>query len=258
MYERDGAVCVRRAFAPDWLALLERGVEANLAQPGPAARRYTPQGSPGMFFGDYCNWQRIPEYRAFLAASPAAAIAGTLMRSRKVNLFHEHVLVKEPGTREATPWHHDQPYWTVDGADVCSVWIPLDAVARGDGVRFVAGSHVRRTWFRPKRFIDGADYDTPEFAASVPDIDAHPEMYPLLSWDLVPGDCIVFAGLTLHGAAGNASARRRRAFSARFTGDDAVFALRRGVMSPPPPSDAPPPGEPMDCASFPVVWRAGA
>jgi hypothetical protein len=36
-----------------------------LNQPGPYAKRYIPEGAPGLFFGDYCNWARIEEYRAF-------------------------------------------------------------------------------------------------------------------------------------------------------------------------------------------------
>lgn len=139
-YERDGAVCLRGVFAPEWLALLARGVERNLAEPGPFAKRYTPAGAPGLFFGDYCNWRRIPEYREFLLGSPAAAVAGRLMGARKVNLFHEHVLVKEPGTLEPTPWHHDQPYWSVDGEQVCSLWMSLDPVPGRTCPEFVAGS----------------------------------------------------------------------------------------------------------------------
>ena len=29
----------------------------------------------------------------------------------QVRFFHEHALVKEPGTSEITPWHHDEPYY---------------------------------------------------------------------------------------------------------------------------------------------------
>lgn len=254
-FDRDGAVCVRGAFAPDWLELLGRGIEANLARPGPMAKRYTPAGEPGLFFGDYCNWQRIPEYREFLLRSPAAAIAGRLMGSRKVNVFHEHVLVKEPGTREPTPWHHDQPYWTVDGTQVCSIWLPLDPVPRSTVVEYVAGSHRWGRWFRPKRFADSADHDTSAFEP-IPDIEGNRDRYELLGWDLEPGDCIVFHALTLHGAPGNPLPQRRRAFSSRWAGDDATYVLREGFMSPPPLPGAPPPGAPLDSAVFPVVWRA--
>src|SRR5688572_25513891 len=95
-YDVQGVLCLRGVFEERWLELLARGVERNMAEPGPYAKFYTPQGAPGLFFGDYCNWQRIPEYREFLLESPAAALAGQLMGSAKVNLFHEHVLVKEP------------------------------------------------------------------------------------------------------------------------------------------------------------------
>ena len=35
-------------------------------------------------------------------------LAQELMQSKKVNVFHEHVLVKEIGSKKRTPWHQDQ------------------------------------------------------------------------------------------------------------------------------------------------------
>ena len=37
------------------------------------------------------------------------------MQSQTVQLFHDHVLVKEPGTSKDTPWHSDGPYYFVNG-----------------------------------------------------------------------------------------------------------------------------------------------
>ncbi|GFX26753.1 hypothetical protein TNCV_1839261 [Trichonephila clavipes] len=34
---------------------------------------------------------------------------------QQVSFYHEHVLVKEPGTDKETPWHHDQSYYPIDG-----------------------------------------------------------------------------------------------------------------------------------------------
>ncbi|UFN51067.1 phytanoyl-CoA dioxygenase family protein [Roseomonas sp. OT10] len=254
-YERDGAVCVRGAFGPEWLAMLDRGVERNIAAPGPMGKTYTPEGKPGRFFADYCNWQANPEFREFLLEGPAAAIVGRIMGATKVNLFHEHVLVKEPGTLEPTPWHHDQPYWTVDGDMVCSLWMALEPVPREAGVEYIAGSHRWGRWFRPKRFADQKDHPTDEFE-TLPDMDTVRRENTVLGWDLAPGDCVVFHGLTLHGAPGNALPTRRRAVSSRWSGDDATYVLRRGFMSPPPLPGAPEPGAPMDSALYPVVWRA--
>lgn len=259
-YGRDGAVCVRRAFDPYWVEQVAVGVEKNLAEPSPYAKFYTPKGNPGFFFGDYCNWSRIPEFREFVLHSPAAAIAGRMMGSRTVRIFHDHLLVKEPGTQERTPWHHDQPYHCVDGTQLCSIWMPLDGVARDTCVEYVAGSHRWGQYFTPRRFLDHQQYDyAPGAYPSIPDIDAEREKHRILAWDLEPGDCIVvFHGLTLHGAPGNLSLeRRRRAFSTRWLGDDAVYARRPGTTSPPFPEleGKLRPGDSMDHELFPIVWR---
>jgi len=256
-FQEHGVTVLRGVFC-DWIETLQRGVEHNIADPGPYTKGYTPKGGSGRFFGDYCNWQRIPEYKDFVCHSGAGAIAGQLMQSHEARFFHEHVLVKEPGTAEATPWHHDQPYWTVDGSQVCSLWIPLDPVARETCVEFVAGSHRWGKWYTPKRFGDLADHDTNE-GETLPDIDTHREDYEILAWDLEPGDCIAFHALVVHGAPGNPSkVNRRRAVSLRLTGDDARFARRDGYMSPPFPDVTLRPGDAMDCDSFPVVWPRGS
>ena len=138
-FRTDGAVLLKGYFR-DWIETLRAGIDRNLAEPGPYQRVYTPQGSSGRFVGDYCNWSRIPEYRQFILKGPAAGVARQLMDSRTARIFHEHVLIKEPGTREPTPWHHDQPYYCVDGVQNVSLWMPLDSVPRDICVEFVAGS----------------------------------------------------------------------------------------------------------------------
>ncbi len=134
-YARDGAICLRGAIAAPWIERLRAGMERNLREPGPYTRGYTADGKPGRFFGDYCNWQRIPEYYDFFAESGAGALAAALMRSKTARIFHEHVLIKEPGTEERTPWHHDQPYYCVDGKQVISFL---------DSARSRAQGHLRR------------------------------------------------------------------------------------------------------------------
>ena len=59
------------------------------------------------------------------------------------------------------------------------------------------------------------------------DIDADPECFPIISYDLEPGDCTVHHALTLHSAGGNRSAEvRRRAVSIRYAGDDVRWYAR--------------------------------
>ena len=101
-FRRDGVVHLEGAFT-GWIDVLRAGVERNMRSPGPYTKEYEPEGSKGCFFGDYCNWARIPEYRDFVLHSPAARMAARLMDSSTARFFHEHVLVKEPGPNRAPP-----------------------------------------------------------------------------------------------------------------------------------------------------------
>ncbi|TMJ95889.1 MAG: phytanoyl-CoA dioxygenase [Actinobacteria bacterium] len=254
-FRRDGAVCVRGAFSPAEVALVEGGIERNLADPSERALVASRPDDPGRFFEDFCNWSRIPEYEGFVRSSPAAEIAGRLMASRQVRLFHDHVLVKEPGTRQPTPWHQDQPYYNVDGSQACSMWMPVDPVDRASTLEFVAGSH-RGPWLMPRTFMDNEAKWFPEGSlVELPDIESDRGGYDILGWALEPGDAVFFHMLALHAAGG--VTRRRRAFSVRFLGDDARHAPRTWRTSPDFPGliDELPAGVPMDHPLFPVLWE---
>ena len=141
-FQRDGVVVLRNLVSGGVLDELAGAVELNLAEPGEWATDYTPSGSTGRFFGDYVNWPRIDGYRHAALDSSLPFAARQLMRSTTARFFHEHVLVKEPSTTEITPWHHDEPYYCVDGAQNVSLWISLDPVPKAAGVEFVVGSHL--------------------------------------------------------------------------------------------------------------------
>lgn len=232
-FRHDG-VCVLRGVFADWIETLRAGVARNLASPSADVRIYQGSNGSGRFIGDYCNWHRIPEYRDFIFHSDAAAIGRMLMGTRTVRLFHEHVLVKEPGADVPTPWHQDQPYYCVDGADTVSLWIPLDPVPRERTLEFVAGSHRWGRYFRPERFNRTALNEN-DGLEPVPDIDGNRNSYMIRGWALEPGDCVAFSFMTLHGAPANMSrAEQRRAFSLRLIGDDVRFARREGIVTSPP------------------------
>ncbi len=255
-FENNGVVVLRNVFR-DWIERLSAGVERNFRDPGPHFRSYTRDGDEGSFYGDYCNWQRVPEYREFLFHSPLGNIASRLMQSKTLRLFHEHVLVKEPGTSNKTPWHQDQPYYCVDGRLNCSFWIPLDPVPKATCPEFILGSHQWGRTFRPKKFV-GHDYDHSDpMLEDIPDIDSKRAQYSILTSELEPGDAVAFNYMTVHGAPPNRSAtHRRRAFAARLLGDDAVYATRSGEISPPFPGleKRLKPGDPISGDEFPVIW----
>ncbi len=253
-FRRDGAVCLRGCFA-DWVDLLREGVAVNEAEPGPHVEDAA--GGAGRFFGDYCNWQRIKQYEDFIRNSQLAPIAAALMGSPVVRMFHEHVLIKEPGTAKRTPWHHDLPYYNVQGEQTVSLWIALDEVDRETAVEFVAGSHLWGKLFYPRKFLTERDYDYKGTGyESLPDIEADRSAYDILGWAMAPGDAVAFSYRTLHGAAPNRSTRRRRGFSVRVLGEDARYAVRPGETSPPQGDIGLADGEALDEAHFPTIWRA--
>ena len=255
-YQRDGVVCLRGMIDPAWIERLRAATERVMAKPGPMGMPYGARGAEGTFFGDMYVWTFDPDIRDFALDGPGAALAGAVMGAAKINLFYDHLLIKEPGSAAPTPWHHDLPYWCVDGDQVCSVWVPMDPVDRASGaVEFIAGSHRSGTLYRAQDFR-GSTLFADQALTPIPDIEADRSGHDIRRFDVAPGDCLVLHARTVHGAPGNASSdRRRRAVSLRFAGDDAVF-IRRPAMSEPIRDPGLEPGQALDSDLFPVVWRA--
>lgn len=253
---RDGAVCVRGAFAPDDVALAREAIDANLSELSPLAKRAS-AADDGAFIEDFCSWQRLPAMERFIRESPAAAIAGELMGAQRVRLYHDHVLVKEPGTRQHTPWHQDQPYYNVAGRMNISMWCPVDAVPVESTLRLVKGSHLG-PWFMPRSFLDGQAKWFPDGAlAELPDIEGD-RRFAIIEWAMEPGDAVFFHMLTLHSSRGVSGPGRRRVLSVRFLGDDMVHVVRPWTTSPPFAGlvDELADGSPLDHPLFPVLWEA--
>lgn len=258
-FARDGAVVVRGALTPDELTLLTQGIEHNLAHLSPLALVASEPDDPGRFVEDFCTWQANDAYRRILTESALPQIAAELMHSQTARIYHDHLLVKEAGTRQPTPWHQDQPYYNVSGRQNVSFWIPVDPVPLASTLRFVAGSHAG-TWYMPRSFRDQQAKWFPDGTlAELPAIDEQPERFRQLGWALEPGDLVAFQMLTLHASSGTGPGQRRRVFSARYLGDDSRHAVRPWRTSPPFPGLAErlADGAPMDDALFPLVWPRG-
>ena len=256
-FHRDGAVCIRQIFTQEEVALLREGIDRNLQAPSPRAKVASRPDDPGWFFEDFCNWKDNEAYRQFIFQSAAPAVAAALLGSETIRLYHDHLLVKEPNTRQRTPWHQDQPYYNITGRDNVSMWIPVDPVSQESRLEFVAGSHLG-PWLMPRTFMDNQAKWFPEGSlADLPDIEADRGAYPIIGWALDPGDMVCFNMLTLHASGGVSGQTRRRAFSIRFIGDDVRHAPRRWHTSPEFPglAETLAEGAPMEHPLFPVVWN---
>lgn len=250
---RDGVVCLRSILPVDEVLAMADPIDEMLAaeeaadlsamadalESGAGATRLADatvgtDGTPrGRFLAGTDHWCEHVEFERFAVESALPVVVAQLLRSDRVWLYEDSVLVKEPGTQERTGFHVDMAYFHLDGERVCTSWVPLDEVDSSTGsVRFVVGSHLDDTEYRPNMFV--SDMQLPGTSGEdVPDYDTI-QGARIVSFDTRPGDLTVHHARTIHGAGANSSAtRRRRAISVRYAGDDVVFRRRPGAPEKP-------------------------
>lgn len=254
-YRTHGVVVLPGVISGAILAKIEAGVAKNMENPSKWANEYTPEGSGGRFFDDYVNWQNIPEFADVALEGSLPQIAGELMGTTAPRFFHEHVLVKEPGTATPTPWHHDDPYYGVEGMDNVSIWVPLDPIPSTIALRCIQGSHLVPRRFIPNAFKDNAPYvEGAHGYEPLPSVEEMESFGDTLVCEVNPGDAVAFHFRTLHSAPGTAEhAMRRRIVSFRYVGDDARWCTRPWKTSPPFEAEGLNDGDELDDLRFPRV-----
>lgn len=260
-YEREGVVCLRNQVSEYWVEQLRNGIEASLSRPSENARHYNQERRQGFYFAESNVWRHIPEYEAFIRNSPSARIAADLMRASRVNIFCDDMFVKDAHTPEITPWHHDMPYFPLEGDQVCSIWLALDHVPVENSVEYIAGSHRWGRQFRPRSFFNPElTHHESEFHGRslepTPDFDASRDELTIRAWDMSPGDIQIFHGYTVHGSPGNTTDHRRRGFISRWCGDDVLYAWKGEDTYPRFPDCGLAPGDALESETFPVIWSA--
>ena len=108
----------------------------------------------------------------------------------------------------------------------------------------------------PRTFMTNQAKWFPEGSLTeLPDIEQNRQDFPIVGWDLQPGDLVCFHMLSLHASAGVDGTQRRRVYSVRFLGDDMTHSPRPWVTSPPFPGleQELHAGAPMDHALFPLM-----
>lgn len=241
-FARDGVVMLPKMFSAGWIELLRRGFDKNVAQPTTRGRVWSRDEDGRTMFWDNRAWRSVTEYRQFIMSSPAAEIAGRIMGSSRVNFYFDAIFSRSPGTQFKTPWHQDEPYWSIEGHDTLTIWMPLVRVKRKNALAYVPGSHRSSAVLNMFDFgmfnaDEKADVDRVNFTAiaeaDVPDIDADPEKYGVVAWDMEPGDCVCFNSRILHGGSGHLnSGDGLRVFTTKWTGDDARIIFREQGMDP--------------------------
>lgn len=211
-------------------------------------------GEDGLFFYDVAAWKSDRGVREVAFDSRLPGIVADLLGARYLNFWEDTTFVKAPHTRQKTAFHQDLAYFQIEGEQCVIVWIPLDAADLESGVmQYVRGSHKWGETYAPNVFVSQTPFRTsPE--KRCPDIEANPEDYDIVSFDVEPGDVIIHHVMTVHGSGGNRSDRWRRAVSFRYCGDEVRYLDRQGAIQQVGVARDLRDGDRLFSADYPVVW----
>jgi hypothetical protein len=273
-YHRDGAVLLKGVLASDELSLLEQGLEEAYASPGPRSSVARSPDGEGETLVVTSPTHHSKSLQALLDRGVVGQIAGRVMRTPSAQLIFEQIFYKTKGRIVPTPWHQDTPFLRVRGYDMCRVWLTCDNSPGDITVQMVRGSHrwnvVYSTHTEEQRPVVKAEeragytFDNlgdPNLPLA-PDVLRYRDSFDIVTFDVEPGDALVFQGNMLHGAAGKESWEgARRAFATMWGGPELRYHEPQGKAFPPPGDlrahpipDRAPIGQHE--AVFPVGWRA--
>ena len=253
-FRQHGVALVREAVSPDTVAVLADATDALLADPHPGADIYEGTFERPISYGELQAWKRCPAFERVIRTSRLAQLACCHMGTSQAQFFYDQLLVKEPGSERRTPWHQDLPYWNVVGRDICSLWLALDPIPEEASLEFVKGTQSLNE-HNPTRFTDGTPYKRTGLT-ELPDIENNRSDFDIVRFALEPGDAIIFHANIVHGAPGvQRNAARRRAYSTRWLGDDAVFLKKPGERAFPEHDDTQEDGKPYRGEDYPVIYR---
>jgi len=250
-YERDGAILLKSVLDPAQMRLLEEGVEdahANRSVRGATVQ--TAEGKGQTVVENYIC-ARVPALKTLMESGVLAEIAGRIMRAPSAHLVLDQIFYKHQGTIVATPWHQDTPFLRVRGMDLVRLWIPCEFSPRDLTVQVVRGSHrwnivynTRTEGYDAETKIKSDLHDRSDFYAGhlgdsqaplAPDVARYKDSFDIMSWDVEPGDALLFQGNMLHGTDGRDDhATARRAFACFMAGPDARYHVPNGKAFPPP------------------------
>jgi hypothetical protein len=227
-YARDGVVCLREVFDPEWLKSME----------GPARSLLIDKKDYGLLPNNPGRYmaRRIPEFRRFVFESPVGEAAAKALGSTTARFFFDEIFAKKPQSEEKTIWHTDRMGWPVTPTTtmVPSLWIPLTPITKANSLEVIAGTHTTPVdyWlFSP----NARKMIKPEGRAPHPDGEAmrRDPAYAgrFLTWDMNPGDMLVVHPWALHYSHGNPTDDWRIALSVRVFGDDVRWSPRPDCLN---------------------------
>lgn len=225
----DGFVIIKALLDKNDLELLGSAINSNINSPSPFCRVMESE-KKGKFFMDFNNWKRLPLVNQMCCLPKIIDLVTGLTKSKKCWLFHDHILVKYENS-SPTPIHHDRPYYIFKGDLNLSVWMTPDKVPANSGLIFFRGTHKLNKLFMPKSFNGGGDIAKNSEGFEL--IEEVEKNFDAVSFDMNPGDALVFFNNTVHASHPHKSKTTRRALSVRFLLDGATMTKKYINATPP-------------------------
>jgi ectoine hydroxylase-related dioxygenase (phytanoyl-CoA dioxygenase family) len=254
-YARDGVVCLRQMFDAEWMEALREGAEQVVAHPhdwGLMGPSHGPMTSVSYM------WRRPGIFRDFALQAPVGEVIGRVIGSETIQMFHDHLFHKPPRSPKKMQWHPDHA-WPFRGTMIPNLWTALSPVNEENGrIEFIAGYHRYCLDHGIRYGVAGAGHAFPDFEKEIARADFP---FRVITWDLEPGDAVLFHVDTPHYSKGNDSTHQARTgLAIRVLGDDATWCPIPGLV-PVPGMDylAMREGEhPAPSELLPLLWRRDA
>lgn len=247
----DGVIRAPKVLPDKWVDRIATGIEHTQKTPSKLGEVLSLKDRG--FTADLFMWLQNDHFKNIVFGSPLARLAQQALNSSSVTHWYDQLFSKEPGSDVPTPWHHDLTFWPINGEQIISIWIPVDNVtAESSGLEFIRASHQWSNRFKAITPDYNSHMINPDLE-DMPDIDSNRDRYNILSWDLEPGDVLIFHPLIVHGSRGNSSpTTRRRAIASRWVGEDVIYDPKPHTM-PLPPQHGLEPGDKLGGPIFPTV-----
>jgi phytanoyl-CoA hydroxylase len=225
-YRRDGYIALKGVVVGNELKQLRSAVEeAVAAETLNDNRSFTEKGVYEQIFIQKVNlWTRFPNVKDFVLSRKFGNIAARL-QGKRMRVWHDQALFKEPELGKKTPWHQDAHYWPHDNCrESLSIWIALqDATIENGCMTFIPTTHE----------LDSL----PPVDLGVPDdiFEWAPQFKGLKgeAVELKAGSVTFHNGLTFHYAGPNKSTVMREAFAILYMPDGIRYTGKKHVVTDP-------------------------
>lgn len=221
-YKKNGAVLVKNFVTGKNLELVRSAIDFAKNNPSPFSSKIKSKNESS-FFHDYWTYKRNGFLKELLSNNQIVNKIKKVSGNEKIKFFHDHILVKDPKSIH-TPWHHDRPYYFIDGPSNFSIWITTDSVDEDNSLAFCAGSHKSKNIYIPVHFDNSSLLtDNPNLKVLDEEALIEESQNGILVFKMQAGDAIFFHNRTLHRSMPSSDQKIRSALSLRMLGDNACL-----------------------------------